>query len=277
MIDFHLPTQEAFDELVRDQELDDVQADKLLLVLRDVNEDLKEHRKRLERGKPHPEVVRRFKRIAKVLNDLEYELDRLSKTMSDFLPLDPFEENGLFTTLGEIGLLMSFTAMEAALKREIRSRDPESYIKSVAGDHPDFRIAQIEERFEYQRQAIGLNHGPELLRYAVERINQPIKTWFELDRFNRGGRPRKNPARDFLLVPLALAAPTIIGGEPTATAGGRFVRLCAAVVVACGLRRRGMERAVENALKELSLGRPLGLRRARKPHATPSETASDKS
>jgi hypothetical protein len=277
MIDFHLPTQEAFDELVRDQELDDVQADKLLLVLRDVNEDLKEHRKRLERAKPHPELVRRFKRIAKVLNDLEYELDRLSKTMTDFLPLDPFEENGLFTTLREIGLLMSFTAMEAALKREIRSRDPESYIESVAGDHPDFRIAQIEERFEYQRQAIGLNHGPELLRYSIERINQPIKTWFELDRFNRGGRPRKNPARDFLLVPLGLAAPTIIGGEPTATAGGRFVRLCAAVVVACGLDDRGIERAVENALKELSLGASARPQTRSKTACNADRNPSDKS
>jgi hypothetical protein len=277
MSDFHLPTQEAFDELIRDQELDDEQADKLLLVLRDVNEDLKEHRKRLERGKPGPELVRRFKRIAKVLNELEYELDRLSKAMTDFLPLDPLEENGLLTTLEQIGLLMSFTAMEAALKREIRSRDAESYIKSVAGDHPDFRIAQIEERFEYQRQAIGLNHGPELLRYAIERINQPIKTWFELDRLNRGGRPRKNPARDLLLLRLAEAGRAIIGRRPTATAGGRFVRLCAAVVVRCGLDDQGIERAVEKALKELSARRRLGFRRAPKLPATPTETGSRKS
>jgi hypothetical protein len=242
MIAFHLPTQEAFDELVRDQELDDEQANKLLLVLRDVNDDLHEH-PRLDGRKPRPELVWRFKRIAKVLNDLEYELDRLSKARTDLLPLDTLEENGLVMTLDEIGLLMSFTAIEAALKREIRSRDPESYIESVAG---------------------------ELLRYAIGRINQPFKAWLELERFNRGGRPRKNPARDFLLLQLALAAPAIIRGEPTATAGGRFVRLCGAVVVACGLGAKRIERAVENALKELSLGRRPGFVRAPKPPTTPA-------
>jgi hypothetical protein len=142
MNDFHLPAPEAFEELVRNQKLDDLQAYELRLVLYHVNEDLKEHRKRLEGRKARPELVRRLKRIGKALNDLEYELDRWWKTMADFLPLD---------TLEEIGLLMSFTAMEAALKREICSRDPESDIESLAGDHPDFRIAQIEERVEFQR------------------------------------------------------------------------------------------------------------------------------
>jgi hypothetical protein len=199
--------------------------------------------------------------------------------MTDFLPLD---------TLEEIGLLMSFTAMEASLKREIPSRDPESDIESLAGDdpdfritqiadHSDFRIAQIEQRVEFQRKAIGLKHGPELLRYAIERINQPIKTWFELDRLNRGGRPTKNPARDLLLLRLAERAQAILGRRPTATAGGRFVRLCADVVVACGLDDRGIERAVEKALKELSAWRQPGLRRARKSPPTPGKTGSDKS
>jgi hypothetical protein len=276
---FQMPAPEALDELIHNQNLNDQQAHELRLVLYNVNEDLEDHRKRLEGRKPRPELVWRLKRFAKVLNDLEYELDRSWKTMTDFLPLD---------TLEEIGLLMSFTAMEAALKREIRSRHPEPDIESLADDHPDlgiaqivdqsdFRIAQIEERVEYQRQAIGLKEGPALLRYAIERINQPIKTWFELDRLNRGGRPRKNPARDFLLFRLAEVARAITGRRPTATAGGRFVRLCAPVVAACGLDDRGIERAVEKALKELSARRRPGLRRVPKPPATPTETGSRKS
>lgn len=141
MNDFHLPAPEAFEELVRKQKLDDLQAYELWLVLYHANEDMKEHRKRLEGRKPRPELVRRFKRTAKVLNDLEYELDRWWKTMTDFLPLD---------TLEEIGLLMSFTAMEAALKREICSRDPESDIESLVGDDPDFRIGQIADQSDFR-------------------------------------------------------------------------------------------------------------------------------
>ena len=45
MNEFHRPTPEEFDVLVRDQKLDDLQAHELRLVLYHVDEDLKEYRK----------------------------------------------------------------------------------------------------------------------------------------------------------------------------------------------------------------------------------------
>ena len=87
----------------------------------------------------------------------------------------------------------------------------------------------------------------------------------------------KNVARDFLLFRLAEAAPAVIGRRPTATANGRFVRLCAAVVVACGFDDRGIERAVEKAIKELSKQQRKGFRRIPRPPATPTQTGSTKS
>ena len=104
--------------------------------------------------------------------------------------------------------------------------------------------------------------------HFVETINQPIKTWFDVDRLNRGGRPPKTVERDYLLLRLAEAAPAVIGKRPTATANGPFVRLCAAVVVACGFDDRGIERAVEKAIKELSKERRKGFRRIPRPPAT---------
>jgi hypothetical protein len=114
MNEFHGPTPEEFDVLVRDQKLDDRQAHQLRLVLYHADEDLKEYRKRLEGRKPRRELVRRLRRFADLLNDLEYEIDRSRNTMADFLPID---------ALGEIGGLTSYGAMEAALNREIRSLD----------------------------------------------------------------------------------------------------------------------------------------------------------
>ena len=114
MNDFHRPTPEEFDVLVRDQKLDGLQAHELGLVLYHVDEDLKEYRKRREGRKPRRELVRRLRRFADLLNDLEYEIDRSRNTMADFLPID---------ALGEIGGLTSYGAMEAALNREIRSLD----------------------------------------------------------------------------------------------------------------------------------------------------------
>jgi hypothetical protein len=155
-----MPTPDAFDELVRDQKLDDLQAYELRLVLYHVDEDLKEYRKRREGRKPRRELVRRLKRFADLFNDLEYEIDRSRKTMADFLPLDAQEE---------IGQLMSYGAIEAALNREIPSRDLRSEIESLTGDDPDFRMAQIEASLEHERRAIGLKDGPELLAFLIKK------------------------------------------------------------------------------------------------------------
>jgi hypothetical protein len=265
MNDFHRPTPEEFDVLVRDQKLDGLQAHELGLVLYHVDEDLKEYRKRREGRKPRRELVRRLKRFADLFNDLEYEIDRWRKTMADFLPLDAHEE---------IGQLMAYGAIEAALGREIPSRDLKSEIESLTMDDPNFRMAQLEERLEYERRTIGLKNGSELLAYLVKTINQPIKAWFDVDRLNQGGRPPKTVERDYLLLRLAAAAPAVIGKRPTATANGPFVRLCAAVVTACGFGDRGIERAVEKAIKELSKERRKGFKRIPKPPATPTESGS---
>jgi hypothetical protein len=268
MNDFHRPTPEEFDVLVRDQKLDGLQAHELGLILYHVDEDLKEYRKRREGRKPRRELVRRLKRFTDLLNNLGYEIDRWRKTMADFLPLDAQEE---------IGQLMSYGAIEAALSREIPSRDLKSEIESLTMDAPNFRMAQLEERLKYERQAIGLKNGPELLAYLIKTINQPIKAWFDVDRLNRGGRPPKTVERDYLLLRLAATAPAVIGKRPTATANGPFVRLCAAVVTACGFGDRGIERAVEKAIKELSKQIRKGFRRSPRAPATPTQTRSTKS
>ena len=265
MNDFHRPTPEEFDVLARDQKLDGLQAHELGLVLYHVDEDLKEYRKRREGRKPRRELVRRLKRFADLFNDLEYEIDRSRKTMADFLPLDAQEE---------IGQLMSYGAIEAALNRKIPSRDLKSEIESLTMDAPNFRMAELEERLEYERQAIGLKNGAELLAYLFKTINQPIKAWFDVDRLNQGGRPPKTVERDYLLLRLAAAAPAVMGRRPTATANGPFVRLCVAIVVACGFDDRGVERAVEKAIKELSTEQRNGFRRPPRLPVTPTESGS---
>jgi hypothetical protein len=266
--EFSLPSPDAFDKLVRDQKLERVPAHELRIVLYHVDKDLEYRRKTFEGRQPRDELVRRLKRIAKCVDDLEFELHRWRKTINDFLPQD---------SRAEIGLLMSYSAMEAALNTEIRRRDLKSEVENLATEDPDFRMAQIEELLAPHREARGLEHGGEFFTHYIERINKPMKHWIELDRFNRGGRPLKNLARDLLLFRLAEAAPAIIGRRATATAGGPFVRLCVAVVVACGLGDRGIERAVEKAIAELSKQRRKGFRRIPRPPAATPQTRSAKS
>jgi hypothetical protein len=244
---FSPPSQETFDELVRDLKRDDRQARELHLLIRHVDEDLRADRERRAGRQPRKELVRRLKRVAKIVDDLEFELQRWRNTINDFLPQE---------AQAVIGLLMSFSAMEAALGKELRFHELRSVIECLAADDPDFRMAQLEMRLESRRESRGLEHGGQFLVHFVEWINREIKSWLELDRLNRGGRPPKNVARDYLLIRLVEFDRGIIGRRATATAGGRFVRLCAAVCVACSLDDRGIERAVEKAIKLVKARRP---------------------
>ena len=251
--EFSLPSAEGFDNLVRSQKLDDLQSHELHLVLSHVDEDLKGRRKKLEGSQHRRELVRRQKRVAKHLEDLEYELGRWRKTLSDFLPRD---------TLEEIGLQTSFSAMEEAVetfspeaaakgvKKEIQLRELGDKIESLAAEVGDFRMAQLEEQLLERRKSLGLKIGDLLLIHYIRSITQPIKEFIALDRLNRGGRPPKSVARDLLLFRLAEASPVIIRRRPTATANGLFVRLCVDVFRACGLSNSGIERAVEKTLNE---------------------------
>jgi hypothetical protein len=249
---FSLPSQEAFDELVRDHKRDAKQARELHLLIRHVAEDLRADRERRQGRQPRKELVRRLKRVAKCVDDLGFELRRWRNTIDDFLPQE---------AQAEIGLLMSFSAMEAALCKELRFRELGSVIESLTAEGSDFRPAQIEERLKTRRESRGLEHGGQFFVHYIERINREIKSWLELDRLNRGGRPPKSVARDYLLIRLVEGARVIIGRRATATAGGRFVRLCAAVCVACGLDDRGIERAVEKAISVVKSRRPTGPKR----------------
>jgi hypothetical protein len=61
---FHMPSTEAFDKLVRDQRLEAPQARELHSLLLHLDQDLIEHRKRLDGRQPRRELVRRLRRVA---------------------------------------------------------------------------------------------------------------------------------------------------------------------------------------------------------------------
>jgi hypothetical protein len=240
---FRLASPQKLKRELGDLSLTQAQAHALDLTLRHVDEDLKTFSTRFKDREPRPELVRRLRRMGKILGELQDEIRYQPNTMLDFLPFDTQEA---------IGEIMSFSAMEAALGKMLASRDPQGGVKEAVmrlADRSDVRIAEIEARFDYQRKALGLKHAPELLVHLVERINRPIQVWLELDRRNRGGRP-SDAVRDYVLIGLVEATPEVLGSPATATARGKFVRLCAGVFHACGLNTDGLEKAIERILKQ---------------------------
>ena len=138
MNDFHRPTPEEFDELVRDQKLDGLQAHELRLVLYHVDEDLKEYRKRLEGRKPRRELVRRLKRVRESLGDLEFELRSLGE--------DDRRLPALRTRRRKLGCSCPSVRWRLRSREKFERLELRSEIESLSSECPDFRMAQLEER-----------------------------------------------------------------------------------------------------------------------------------
>jgi hypothetical protein len=105
------------------------------------------------------------------------------------------------------------------------------------------------------RRFLGLMDGPALLGAALAFIEAPIDDWLEQDRPDPGGR-EPNFVRRHVIQTLAAHAEAVIGQSATATANGAFVKLCAAVMYACGLEAEGVEEAVERELRGLRKQKP---------------------
>ena len=205
-------------------------------------------------------MVRRLKIVDKSFERLHTDLTQYCKTLGDVLPFD---------TLQASGELLSYGAIESALGRKIPGRNLLRDIEEQFAGRADLRAAEIEELRAYERQALGLNEGPALIAYIVGALHRPIRAWLEIEKGNRGGRPADLP-RVVLLIGLANAAPDILGAKPTATAKGRFMRLCAAVCQACGFDNSGIEEAVERLLRKRNDKR----KRARNPPPEPKSAAA---
>src|SRR5262249_28588799 len=111
-------------------------------------------------------------------------------------------------------------------------------------------LASLEKDTRPMREAVGLKHGHLILTYLIEGIHGPLERWIELDRLNEGGR-KPDAARRHLIYRLAEAAPGILGKAASISTTGKFVELCSAVLVACGLPERGIAKAVPPEVRRL--------------------------
>jgi hypothetical protein len=108
----------------------------------------------------------------------------------------------------------------------------------------------VEQDTRPMRGALGLKHGHLILTYLIERIHGPLGKWMELDRLNKGGR-KPDLVRRYLIYRLAEAAPAFLGKAASVSTTGKFVDLCSAVLVACGLPESGIEKAIPAVVKQL--------------------------
>jgi hypothetical protein len=111
-------------------------------------------------------------------------------------------------------------------------------------------VASVEQDTRPMREALGLKHGHVILTYLIERIHGPLERWIELNRLNKGGL-KPDAVRRHLIYRLAEAAPAILGKAASVSTTGKFVDLCSAALVACGLPESGIAKAVPTVVKRL--------------------------
>jgi hypothetical protein len=245
---FAFPAPDDWKNIVRDLGLTKVQKNDLDITVRHVLADIEKNRA----GPPRDILVAALKRLEKVLGAVQSEMARSKDLTRHLLPN---------STLQFIGESFTFTAVGQAIGQDVFPIGQDYSIQSMIEKSNLVSIADLENQFRDDRKYLGLKYGGETLRHFIDTIHSDLKSWVELDRSNKGGRPA-DVYRQYIIRRLAERSPWIIGIRATTTAKGKFHKLCVAVLPACGFRSQGIEKAIEAVLKKMSGKKKAVLKKA---------------
>jgi hypothetical protein len=102
-----------------------------------------------------------------------------------------------------------------------------------------------------RRQAAGLEQGHILLQSLIDRIHDGLEIWIDLNKKNKGGRPRKY-AREYLLYGLVSHAQEITGRTPPHSKEGWFVDFAKNILELCGLSSDGVGSSLPKIIKDVN-------------------------
>jgi hypothetical protein len=235
------PEPESWANIVRDCKLTDAQANTLESTLKEALDDINRYYSKLQNWPSRDVQVKHLKLFEKALKRLRDECQRSAKLMEFFLPSD---------TLDFIGESLTFSAMSEALGRDVFPKNYDFQIRVKQSQGKRITLASVEQGTRSRRRALGLKHGHLMLTYLIERIHGPLERWIQLDRLNKGGR-KPDAVRSHLIHRLAEASPDILGKAAAVSTTGKFVDLCSAALVACGLPESGIAKAIPTVVKRL--------------------------
>jgi hypothetical protein len=179
---------------------------------------------------------------AKAIARLEKTLLGVREALADSADLHDHLPGEFLAAIGE---KLSYSSVSTGAVTALRPRFRRRYSRRARSE--PIKVGDVEGLTIEQRRALGVRHGAAALEYAMVDLAAPLSTWLSKNRENPGGAPADYVRRHFIDL-LAEGAVEIIGKPASASKTGPFVRLCAAVLGACGLSQRGVEDAVERAL-----------------------------
>jgi hypothetical protein len=235
------PEPASWANIVRDCKLTDAQANTLESTLKQALDEIDSYYSKLQNRPSRDVLVTHLKRLERALKRLQNECQDSAKLMEFFLPFD---------TLGFIGQSLTFSAMSEALGRDVFPKGYDFQIEFKQSQGKRITVASVEQDTRPMREALGLKHGHLIRTYLIEGVRRPLERWIELDRLNKGGQ-KPDAVRSHLIYRLAEVAPAILGKAASVSKTGKFVELCSAVLVACGLPESGIAEAIPTVVKRL--------------------------
>jgi hypothetical protein len=235
-----VPSEEAWNEEFKDFDFTKEQKHELENVLRHLREDIDHYNKKMKEVGLRSENKRRLIKLEKALAKTRYFVEHYQEGMDNWLPYDMREE---------LGLLSNFLVAEELLDVKTYSNRLNREIADAAFQQKPLMIEKIEENLIHSRKSIGLLAGHKILLNFIQRIHEPLRTWREMERHNKGGSPA-NKTQRAVIYWLAWSAPEIIGTKAATAKYGPFVRLCQAVLAAHGLPNESVGDTVPGIVKK---------------------------
>lgn len=219
-----MPSDELWKQELSALKLTESQENELRTVILHLEKDIADYNAVMRKIGPRSELKRKLQDFEKSLANMRYYVERFEQGMENWMPSD---------TLEQIGLLSNFWKVEEVHGDKTYSVRINRQMQEASFKGSPLSIEEIGEKLDVSLRSLGLLSGPAILKRFVQEIHDPLKKWVEIERTNKGGAPAQKTVR-LVIYWLAWSAPEIIGSKAAVSKDGPFVRLCSAVLRACG-------------------------------------------
>jgi hypothetical protein len=219
-----MPSDEVWREEFKGFNFSESQEKELKIVIQHIAEDIQSYNALKKQRGPRAELKRRLLRFEKSLATTRLLIEQFEAGMEHWMPADALEQ---------IGLMSNFLVAEEIHGGKVYSTRVNREIEKASSNCAPLTIDQIGEKLDVSLRSIGLQSGPKILKHFIQKIHEPLRTWVEMEKLNKGGAPAQLTVH-WVVYWLAWSAPEILGSEAAVSKDGPFVRLCSAVLRACG-------------------------------------------
>jgi hypothetical protein len=127
----------------------------------------------LRRIAPRSERARRLRRIEKALRQVQYVEKCGDVLLDQLLPFDLSQQ---------LGGKLTFAAIGEAIGSAVSPRQFNYVVQKVVEREGHLSMQGVENAFNTERQALGLNHGGVIFRSMINDLYTPFGRWVELDK-----------------------------------------------------------------------------------------------